>query len=71
MVDADLLRRKLADLDLYLRQVAEFRGVTVEEYGRDWKVQRIVERTARPPGPAVALGVVAPEIGGRGRGRPW
>ncbi len=46
VVDADLLRRKLADLDRYLRQIAEFRGVTVEEYGRDWKVQRIALRAA-------------------------
>lgn len=37
--------RKLADLERYLAQVSEFRGVTVERYRGDWKVQRIVERT--------------------------
>jgi uncharacterized protein YutE (UPF0331/DUF86 family) len=26
-------------------QVGEFRGITPEEYRRDWKTQRIVERT--------------------------
>ncbi len=45
MVDPDLILRKLADLDQYLAQVSEYRGVTVAEYRRDWKIQRIVERT--------------------------
>src|SRR3972149_53490 len=45
VVDRDLILRKLADLDQYLAQVAEYRGITVDEYRRDWKVQRIVERT--------------------------
>ncbi len=45
MVDRDLLLRKLADLDLYLSQVSEYRGVSVEQYRQDWKTQRIVERT--------------------------
>lgn len=45
MVDWDLVLRKLADLDQYLDQVGEYRGISVEEYRRDWKIQRIVERT--------------------------
>ncbi|HEV8674770.1 MAG TPA: DUF86 domain-containing protein [Methylomirabilota bacterium] len=45
MVDRDLILRKLADLDLYLRQVAEYRAVSLEDYRGDWKTQRIVERT--------------------------
>ena len=45
MVDRDLILRKLADLDQYLAQVSEYRGITIDEYRRDWKVQRIVERT--------------------------
>ena len=45
MVDPDLILRKLADLYQYLAQVSEYRGITVEEYRRDWKIQRIVERT--------------------------
>jgi len=31
----------------YLKQMGEFSSVTLEEYSRDWKVQRIVERTLR------------------------
>ncbi len=45
MVDRELVLRKLADLERYLAQVSEFRGMTVERYRGDWKVQRIVERT--------------------------
>jgi uncharacterized protein YutE (UPF0331/DUF86 family) len=45
VVDRDLILRKLADLDLYLRQVAEYREVSLEGYRGDWKTQRIVERT--------------------------
>lgn len=45
MVDRDLIFRKLADLQQYLEQVSEYRGVSVDEYRRDWKIQRIVERT--------------------------
>ena len=45
MVDRDLILRKLAELDQYVAQVAEYRNITVDEYRRDWKTQRIVERT--------------------------
>lgn len=45
MVDRDLILRKIADLDQYLAQLSEYRGVTVEAYRRDWKTQRIIERT--------------------------
>ena len=45
MVDRDLILRKLADLDQYVDQVSEYRNITVEEYRKDWKTQRIVERT--------------------------
>jgi uncharacterized protein YutE (UPF0331/DUF86 family) len=45
MVDRDLILRKLADLDLYLGQVSEYRAISADEYRRDWKTQRIVERT--------------------------
>jgi uncharacterized protein YutE (UPF0331/DUF86 family) len=45
MVDRPLILRKLDSLSLYARQLAEFSGVVLEEYTRDWKVQRIVERT--------------------------
>jgi len=45
VVDRDLLLRKLADLDVYVAQVGEFGAITAEEYRRDWKTQRVVERT--------------------------
>ncbi|MDO8142830.1 MAG: DUF86 domain-containing protein [Candidatus Brocadiales bacterium] len=45
MVDKPLILRKLGELDEYLKQMREFSSVTLEEYSRDWKVQRIVERT--------------------------
>ncbi len=45
MVDRELMLRKLADLEEYVRQVSEFQAVTLEEYRRDWKIQRIIERT--------------------------
>lgn len=45
MVERELVLRKLAELELYLRQVSEYREITIEQYRADWKVQRIVERT--------------------------
>ena len=45
MVDKPLILRKLTELDEYLKQMGELSSVTLEEYSRDWKVQRIAERT--------------------------
>lgn len=45
MVDKALILRKFTELEEYLKQVREFSGISLEEYSRDWKVQRIVERT--------------------------
>jgi len=45
VVDRDLVLRKLADLDQYLGQIAEYRNITAEQYREDWKTQRIIERT--------------------------
>lgn len=45
MVDKMLTRRKVSDLELYLEQIREFSGITTEEYAKDWKTRRIVERT--------------------------
>jgi uncharacterized protein YutE (UPF0331/DUF86 family) len=45
MVDRPLIYRKLDSLSLYVRQLSEFSGVSSEDYKRDWKTQRIVERT--------------------------
>ena len=45
MVDTILILRKLADLESYMDQLSEFRSVSIRDYGADWKIQRIVERT--------------------------
>ncbi len=45
MVDRDLIRRKLRDLERYVREVSEYRAIDSASYQRDWKTQRIVERT--------------------------
>jgi len=37
--------RKIAELERYHGQIGEFAGIGLEEYQKDWKVQRIVERT--------------------------
>jgi uncharacterized protein YutE (UPF0331/DUF86 family) len=37
--------RKLAELETYIKQIQEYSTITVKEYSRDWKIQRIVERT--------------------------
>jgi len=45
VVDKTLILRKLAELEEYLGQLKEYANVTIEQYSRDWKVQRVVERT--------------------------
>ena len=45
MVDEVLLLRKLSELEEYLKQVKEYANVNEEQYSKDWRVQRIVERT--------------------------
>ena len=45
MVDKALILRKLAEFEEYLKQVKEYAGMTVDQYSKDWKAQRIVERT--------------------------
>lgn len=45
MVDEDLVRRKLADIQHLVAQLHEYRNITVDEYRGEWKIQRIVERT--------------------------
>lgn len=45
MVDDALVLRKLAELEEYSLQIMEFKGITVKQYEKDWKLQRIIERT--------------------------
>ena len=45
MVDRAVILRKLSELDVYLGQIREYAGVSLQTYRSDWKIQRIVERT--------------------------
>jgi uncharacterized protein YutE (UPF0331/DUF86 family) len=45
VVDKTLILRKLAELEEYLGQVNEYASMTRDRYSKDWKVQRVVERT--------------------------
>jgi uncharacterized protein YutE (UPF0331/DUF86 family) len=45
LVDKLLIGRKLAEMETYLSQIKGFSKVSVAEYKRNWKTQRIVERT--------------------------
>lgn len=45
MVDDALILRKIANLDEYLPQIQEYKNVSLQAYKKDWKVQRIIERT--------------------------
>jgi uncharacterized protein YutE (UPF0331/DUF86 family) len=45
VVDRDLVLRKAAGIDQYLRQLADYRLIELDVYKADWKVQRIIERT--------------------------
>jgi uncharacterized protein YutE (UPF0331/DUF86 family) len=45
MVDKALVLRKLSELEEYLNQIREYSNITVSDYSKDWKTQRIVERT--------------------------
>lgn len=45
MVDKTLVLRKLAELEECLKQVKEYAKMTVGQYSKDWKAQRVVERT--------------------------
>lgn len=45
MVDRELVLRKLADIERYLGELSQFRGIDAAAYAADWKTQRIVERT--------------------------
>ncbi|MDX9785241.1 MAG: DUF86 domain-containing protein [Desulfobacterales bacterium] len=45
MVDETLILRKLSELEEYLRQIQEFKYISISQYRKDWKIQRIIERT--------------------------
>jgi len=45
VVDKTLILRKLAELEEYVAQVKEYADMTTGRYSKDWKAQRVVERT--------------------------
>lgn len=45
MVDKALIGRKIAEIETYLNQIREFSKISVSAYKKNWKTQRIVERT--------------------------
>jgi len=45
VVDRELVLRKIAEVEQYLQQLADYRQIDLESYQHDWKTQRIVERT--------------------------
>ncbi len=45
MVDRELIYRKISLAREYREQIREYSGISVSRYEKDWKVQRIVERT--------------------------
>lgn len=45
MVDVLLIKRKLAEIDTYLRQLKEYQNIKLSDYRSQWKTQRIIERT--------------------------
>jgi len=45
LVDRLLIGRKIAELERYLEQISEYKDISVKKYRKDWKIQRIIERT--------------------------
>jgi uncharacterized protein YutE (UPF0331/DUF86 family) len=45
LVDKGVVLRKLSELEMYLQQIREFSGISLQVYKADWRTQRIVERT--------------------------
>ncbi len=45
MVDRELILRKLSEIEEHLQELEEFKDISIENYEKDWKIQRIVERT--------------------------
>ena len=45
MVDRTLILRKLSAMEEYLGQITEYRSISTGQYEKDWRSQRIIERT--------------------------
>lgn len=45
MVDKNLVLKKIKELQQRQVEIEEFKSITIDQYKKDWKIQRIVERT--------------------------
>lgn len=45
MVDTSLILRKISELETYREQIGQYASLTSEDYKKNWKAQRIIERT--------------------------
>src|SRR4030042_4470789 len=45
LVDKALVFRKISELEIYQKQIKEFADITLHDYKKEWKTQRVVERT--------------------------
>ncbi len=45
MVDKELILKKLSEIEEHLQELEEFKDISIDDYRKDWKIQRIVERT--------------------------
>jgi uncharacterized protein YutE (UPF0331/DUF86 family) len=45
MVNETMVLKKLSELEEYHKQIVEVSNATINEYQKDWRLQRIVERT--------------------------
>jgi len=45
LVDKELILKKLSEIEEHLQELEEFKDISIDDYRKDWKIQRIVERT--------------------------
>lgn len=45
LIDKNLVLRKISELEERTKELEEFKDISVELYSKDWKIQRIIERT--------------------------
>jgi uncharacterized protein YutE (UPF0331/DUF86 family) len=45
LVDKELILKKLSEIEEHLQELEEFKNISIDDYRKNWKIQRIVERT--------------------------
>jgi uncharacterized protein YutE (UPF0331/DUF86 family) len=45
LVDKELILKKLSEIEEHLQELEEFKDISIDDYRKDWKIQRILERT--------------------------